>query len=166
MLASLLAGLPLVAEFRHRSWDSGDALRFLTRLGIGFCNIDQPALGATLHPTEHVTSDISYVRLHGRNAAHWFGSGGPSFRRYDYLYSMDELRPWVDRIARLHERAGRVVIIANNHYRGKGPANALMLKAGLTGRRVTAPARLIEAHPSLGEVADPAGDEPIQHRLF
>src|SRR5262249_39573605 len=141
-LAGLLAGLPLVAEFRHRSWDHEDALRFLHGLGVGFCNIDQPQVGGTLRATGHVTSRIAYVRLHGRNAAAWFGPDQPAHARYDYLYSGEELRPWAERAERLTERAEEVFIIANNHYRGKGPANALMLKAMLSRARVRAPAVL------------------------
>src|SRR2546422_7384800 len=43
--------------------------------------------------------------------------------------SMAELLPWVDRARRMEERAEEVFVIANNHYRGKGPANALMVKS-------------------------------------
>jgi uncharacterized protein YecE (DUF72 family) len=179
-IVDLLPGLPLVAEFRHRSWDNERAVDFLRELRVGFCNIDQPALGSTLPPTEHVTSSVGYVRLHGRNAGHWFarqaaragisgGSGGGS-ARYDYLYSLEELRPWVDRIGRIAARAEETVVIANNHYRGKAPANALMLKGALTGRRAQAPAPLIAAYPELGTVADPvappARHVPKQGRLF
>ena len=36
---------PLVIEIRHRSWAEESVLDFLSELGIGFCNIDQPLLG-------------------------------------------------------------------------------------------------------------------------
>ena len=100
-LARLLPGLPLVCEFRHRSWDHEDALRFLHGLGVGFCNIDQPAIGTTLRPTGHVTSQVAYIRLHGRNAANWFRTDAAVDSRYDYLYSAEELRPWAERAGRL-----------------------------------------------------------------
>lgn len=165
-LASLLAGLPLVAEFRHRSWDHEDVLRFLHDLGIGFCNIDQPALAGTLRPTGHVTSNVAYIRLHGRNAAQWFRGGAEAASRYDYLYPMDELQPWVERAQRLADRAEEVFIIANNHYRGKGPANGLMIRSALARRRIRAPADLIEAFPDLKAVAEPGDRGPAQGRLF
>src|SRR6266850_2751536 len=171
-----LPGLPVVAEFRHRSWDNEGALAFLKELGVGFCNIDQPSLGSTLPPTEHVTSRIAYIRLHGRNARNWFSrknsmgeaatERGAGSARYDYYYSMAELRPWADRARRMAKRAEEVFIIANNHYRGKGPANALMLKSALTSRRVRAPADLVAAYPDLKEVTEPvairAGRTPKQ----
>ncbi len=178
-LAELLPGLPLVAEFRHRSWDNDAALAFLRDLGVGFCNIDQPSLGTTLPPTAYLTSPVGYIRLHGRNAANWFARqergqiGGAGSRsgaaRYDYLYSPEELRPWVERARTLAGRAEEVFIIANNHYRGKGPANALMLKSALEGRRVRAPADLVSAFSELKDCAEPmAGGDgaPAQGRLF
>jgi len=166
-LARLFAGLPLIAEFRHRSWDHEEPLRFLHGLGVGFCNIDQPAVGATLRPTGHVTSPIAYIRLHGRNADAWFREGDASHARYDYLYTAEELRPWSERAGRLSERAEEVFIIANNHYRGKGPANALMMKARLAQKRVKAPASLTRAYKELASVA--VAEErgmPRQGRLF
>ncbi len=165
-LAALFRGLPLVAEFRHRSWDNEGALKLMQRLGCGFCNIDQPALGSTLGPTAHATSRVAYIRLHGRNAAHWFRRGGSPAARYDYFYSPDELQPWVERARDLAQRAEEVVIIANNHYRGKGPANGLMLKAALSRARVKAPAPLVAAYPDLKECAEPVADAPDQGRLF
>lgn len=148
-LAADLAGLPLVAEFRHRSWDHEEALRFLHGLGVGFCNVDQPLLKGALRPTGHVTSPVAYIRLHGRNAENWFKENGPAWARYDYFYPEEELRPWVERAGRLAERAEDVFIIANNHYRGQAPANALMLKAMATQTRVPAPAALVRAHKPL-----------------
>jgi uncharacterized protein YecE (DUF72 family) len=166
-LARLFAGLPLVAEFRHRSWDHEEPLRFLHGLGVGFCNIDQPAVGATLRATGHVTSPTAYIRLHGRNADAWFRQGDAPHARYDYLYTEEELRPWSERAGRLSERAEEVFIVANNHYRGKGPANALMLKAMLARTRVKAPGSLARAYKELGSVA--VAEErgtPRQGQLF
>jgi uncharacterized protein YecE (DUF72 family) len=180
LLAEMLPGLPLVAEFRHRSWDNEGATEFLKSLGVGFCSIDQPALGSTLPPTEHVTSRVAYIRLHGRNAANWFARRGRAAEpatgreagsaRYDYYYSPAELQPWVDRARRMAERAEEVFIIANNHYRGKGPANTLMVKSALVSRRVRVPADLVAAYRDLKDVAEPvevrAARRPRQGRLF
>jgi uncharacterized protein YecE (DUF72 family) len=166
-LTRLLEGLPLVAEFRHRSWDHEEPLQFLHDLGVGFCNIDQPQVGGTMRPTGHVTSRIAYIRLHGRNAEAWFRDGQEPHARYDYLYTAEELQPWSERAGRLSERAEEVFIIANNHYRGKGPANALMLKAMLGRTRVKAPGSLARAYKELAAVA--VAEErgaPKQGRLF
>jgi len=166
-IRNLLPDLPLVAEFRHRSWGHEDALRFLNELGIGFCNIDQPPIGTTLRPTGHVTTRLAYIRLHGRNADNWFRSGVPAAARYDYLYSMKELRPWVERAERLEERAEEVFVIANNHYRGKAPANALMVRSSVRKKRVEAPPELVDLYPEMAEVTRPGRRRrPAQGRLF
>ncbi len=82
---------------------------------------------------------MGYVRFHGRNYEHWFGEQEDAAQRYDYLYTTKELAPWVDRIRALAAADGvaDVYVITNNHFEGKGPANALMLRAMLerTGRR-------------------------------
>ena len=166
-LAGLFPGLPLVAELRHRSWGHDEALQFLHRLDVGFCNIDQPALPTTLRPTGHVTSRVGYIRLHGRNAAVWFAAGENAAGRYDYLYSDEELRPWVERARRMADRAEEVFVIANNHYRGKAPANALMFRAMLEERKVPAPAALVRTHRVLQPFTTaPPTRRPAQGRLF
>jgi uncharacterized protein YecE (DUF72 family) len=166
-LAGILRGLPLVAEVRHASWNHDEALRFLAGLRLGFCNVDQPRLGGTFPPTGHVTGSIAYIRLHGRNAENWFRRGDDgAVQRYDYLYPMEELRPWIERAERLAERAEEVFIVANNHYRGKAAANALMIRSALERRKVKAPAELAAAYPGLAAVAEPARGRPVQRRLF
>lgn len=166
-LAALLEGLPLVAELRHRSWGHDEALQFLHHAGVGFCNIDQPALPTTLRPSGHVTSKVAYVRLHGRNTAAWFASGENATGRYDYLYTEEELRPWVDRARRMADGAEEVFIIANNHYRGKAPANALMVRSMLEERKVAAPPDLPRTWKTLAPfVTAPPPRRPPQGRLF
>ncbi len=63
---------PRVVEVRDSSWNNPATLAAFAQENVGFCNIDQPVLGRSLAPTEHVTSAIGYVRLHGRNYEHWF----------------------------------------------------------------------------------------------
>ncbi len=58
---------PRVVEVRNESWNQPETLAQFLRHNVGFCNIDQPLLGRSLAPTEHVTSNLGYVRLHGRN---------------------------------------------------------------------------------------------------
>ncbi len=60
--------------------------------------------------------------------------------------------------------AEEVYVITNNHFRGQEVCNALMLKSALTGRRVKAPASLIEHFPHLADHADP--DAPVQGTLL
>jgi uncharacterized protein YecE (DUF72 family) len=99
---------PLVVEVRHSSWNQPEVFDWLRAQGVGFCNIDQPVIGRSLAPSEHVTMPLGYVRLHGRNYEHWFTSGDHPEERYNYLYSIEELKPWAerDRQHRAHCRGG------------------------------------------------------------
>lgn len=149
---------PRVVELRHSSWNQAATLAEFTRQRVAFCNIDQPLLGQSLVPTEHVTAPVAYVRLHGRNYDQWFDSDNRN-DRYDYLYSERELAGWKERIENVAQRAGTTFVVTNNHFEGKAVANALELKAMLSGRKVLAPATLVEKYSGLRKFADAEKDE-------
>ncbi len=54
--------------------------------------------------------------------------GSDAAARFDYLYSEEELKPWIERLAVMAAAAGRVRVYFNNHRRGQAPANAAMLR--------------------------------------
>lgn len=160
-LAADFAGWPVVVEVRHGAWASRETSLLLKRLGLGFCNIDQPLVGDALGPTAGVTSSVGYVRLHGRNAREWFGDHpeGESWRRYDYLYSAGELAPWLERIMKVAAapQVQDVYVVANNHFQGQGPANALMLRSMLERRKVPVPPTLYATYErQLAQWGEPA----------
>jgi uncharacterized protein YecE (DUF72 family) len=158
-LAEDFAGWPLVVELRHGAWAERDHALLLKRLGLGFCNIDQPVIGESLGPTAGVTSTIGYVRFHGRRYDQWFEAHEDAAARYDYLYPADELRPWVERIRKVGAASGvtDVYVVSNNHFEGKGPANALMIRSMLEGRKVPCPPVLYETYRQVLEpFAEPA----------
>jgi uncharacterized protein YecE (DUF72 family) len=157
------ARFPLAAEFRHASWNNPDALALLRGRDAAFVNIDQPALHGNLPPTDHVTADVAYFRFHGRNAAKWFGPDTSNVERYNYLYSAEELSPWVERIR--VAKAKNVFLILNNHFRGQAAANALELQHELTGATPAAPETLRQAYPALAAVTRSASG-PAQAALF
>jgi len=150
---------PRVVEVRHSSWNDAVTLAAFTEKNVGFCNIDQPLLGRSLAPTEHVTAPIAYVRLHGRNYSDWFVEQTPDSdnrnQRYNYLYKEKELEGWKDRIANVAERAQTTYVITNNHFESKAGVNALELRAMISGKRVPAPPTLIKKYPELRRLADP-----------
>jgi len=161
------SALPLVAEFRHFSWDTPETIRFLEDAGVGFANIDQPRLKGNLPATAHLTSPVAYYRFHGRNAAKWFGPDTSNEERYDYLYAERELEPWVERI---REGAARrpdanAFAVMNNHFRGQAVANALQLQQMLTGETREAPESLRETYPAIARVTTPQPGAP-QRTLF
>jgi uncharacterized protein YecE (DUF72 family) len=148
---------PRVVEVRHSSWNDAATLASFTQKDVGFCNIDQPLLGRSLAPTEHVTGAIGYVRLHGRNYEQWFDSDNRN-DRYNYLYKASELEGWKEKIVSVAERAQTTYVITNNHFESKAGVNALELKAMITGKRVQAPPTLIEKYPELRKIADAVED--------
>lgn len=150
-----------VIEVRHASWSSPKAREQLRRFGA-ICNIDQPTLRDGLPPTDRADGRLAYVRLHGRNAAMWFAENIPSFERYNYLYSEEELAEWIARLRTIMAESEEVYVFANNHYRGQGVVNALELRAMLEGVAIRAPHGLRTAYPRLHRFAAP----PAQRGLF
>jgi uncharacterized protein YecE (DUF72 family) len=148
---------PCVVEVRDSSWNNPETLASFAQRNVGFCNIDQPVIGKSLGPTEHVTASIAYVRLHGRNYDQWFDLDNRD-DRYNYLYKEKELEDWKERIQNVAERAQATYVITNNHFESKAGVNALELKAMVTGKRVPAPPTLIQRYPELRRFADPAED--------
>ena len=146
---------PLVVEVRHNSWTNEGTLRYFAEKGVAFCNIDQPRLGKAIGPTEHVTSRLAYVRLHGRNYEQWFDSDSGN-DRYNYLYTAAGTGEWKTRIDTIAAKARKTFVIANNHFEGKAAVNALQLKHMLTGRTVPVPDTLLRKYWELGEISTQA----------
>jgi uncharacterized protein YecE (DUF72 family) len=148
---------PRVVEVRHSSWNNAETLASFEQKNVAFCNVDQPLIGRSLEPTEHVTSPVGYVRLHGRNYDQWF-EGDNRDDRYNYLYSEDELSGWKDKIERIAHKAEVTYVVANNHFESRAGVNGLQLKHMLTGQRVKAPEPLLRHYPELKSIADPLPD--------
>ncbi len=145
-LRNAFADFPLVAEVRHESWIEPDFFEWLAENGVGFVNIDQPQFSKSIKPSAHATSRIGYVRVHGRNYQDWFRKGAGRDARYNYLYPVEELKPWV---ARTREVARDpdvkdVDVIFNNHYKAQAAVNALQFKKMITRKALEAPATLAE----------------------
>lgn len=143
---------PLVVEVRHLTWDDPKILASFAEKNVSFCNIDQPLLGRALRATAHSTAPVAYVRLHGRNYKEWFQADNRD-DRYNYLYTPEQLEPWKEKIERLGEKSQKTFAITNNHYKGKAAVNALELKHMLSGKKVKAPATLVEHYPELREIS-------------
>jgi uncharacterized protein YecE (DUF72 family) len=150
---------PLVVEVRHASWNAPEVYESFAEQGVGFCNIDQPLFSRSIKPSALATSGVGYVRLHGRNYQSWFAEFSDDARsraeRYNYLYSREELHPWVDKIRTVASQSLETYVITNNHFQGKGIVNALELEHELTGRKPAGPPGLFDAYPRLSDSAIP-----------
>ena len=156
------ADYPLVVELRHSSWQTKETLTLLSEHRAGFCNIDQPVIGHSLKPSAESTSQIGYVRLHGRRYDTWFSDDPttPSHERYNYLYSLEELDPWVARIHAIQKHTRNIFVVTNNHFQGKAVVNALQLIGILTGNKVKVPEPLRQHYPALERIASQMPAEP------
>ena len=144
---------PRVVEVRHESWNNPETIADFMRQNVGFCNIDQPLLGRSLPPTEHVTSGVAYVRLHGRNYEQWFESDNRN-DRYNYLYKPPELEKWKTKVENIAGLAQSTYVIANNHFQAKAAVNALELRHLLEGKKVKAPETLVKHYPELRGITE------------
>jgi uncharacterized protein YecE (DUF72 family) len=120
-----LAGMPLIIEFRNSGWLREDILKFLRDHGLGFCIVDEPKLPRLVKFVPEVTSDIAYLRFHGRNK-NWFNV--PASERYNYLYSDEELREFVPEVKRLAGIARETCAFFNNCHAGAAAINAMRMK--------------------------------------
>lgn len=122
-----LGDLAIVIEFRHAGWLRREVFDWLRQNGLGFCCVDEPRLPNLLPPIAEATSNIAYVRFHGRNSEKWW-QHEHAYERYDYSYSPQELEEWLPKIRSLDERVGRTFVFANNHWRGQAVATIRQLR--------------------------------------
>ena len=127
-----LTNFPLFVEFRHNSWNKPAVFEFLTSHDIGYVNVDEPSLPGLLPMQSIVTNSLGYVRFHGRNAQKWWQGQGSE--RYDYLYSEQELRQWVEHIRQIMRQTAKAYIFFNNHPRGQAIKNAMQFREMLTAQ--------------------------------
>lgn len=142
----------LVVELRHKSWEDRDALSFLQDLGVAVCNLDYPTASNSFNLQQCTVGEHGYFRMHGRNREKWFSKAGRD-ETYNYYYSDAELSQIRKRIDGLTDAFKTLTVIANNHYRGAELANALELKALLSGQKQPVPEGLLRAYPDLARIA-------------
>jgi len=121
-----IADVPVVVEMRNRQWQNEQVYNALRDRGIGWCITDNPNL-TKLPKTEFITtSDIAYIRFHGRNADMWYK--GDNVTRYNYLYSDTELAFFIEPILELLKNDKIVQLFFNNHYESQAVVNAKMIE--------------------------------------
>lgn len=124
-LLEALSAYPVCVEFRHREWLKTSVYKSLEEFGAGIVCVDEPPLPSLIPPTAIATSNIAYIRFHGRNKKNWYK--GNATTRYDYLYRQEELEEWVPKIQDLSLKADKLYIFFNNHAKSQSVTNAKML---------------------------------------
>lgn len=117
LLEGFLAVLPrrytYSIEFRHPSWLESSTWTILTKYKAAYCIVDEPLLP----PEVHATSDLGYIRWHGRGDRPW----------YDYRYTQDQLTSWLPKIEEVRANTKQTLGIFNNHFRGYAPENCIQM---------------------------------------
>ena len=121
----------VAVEFRHQRWiespDKDKAVHFLKEHGMTFVAVDGPWIHGWAGPGA-LTSDVAYIRLHGRNRKSWFARGVRTVEKYRYLYPDKELLPWAARVENVAQRAQQTFVLFNNCYADYGVKNAAIFK--------------------------------------
>ena len=135
-----LRGDRLAVEFRHPSWFDGHTARtlaFLRERDLSLVCLDAPAAGGIPQPPYLATTDVAYVRLHGRNRQAWFQRQATAAQRFKYLYDDEELRACAASIRGIADDGGvaprTVYVIFNNCYADYGVRNAISMQRVLGG---------------------------------
>jgi len=166
---------PFALEVRHKSFQVDSFLRLLEDHRVAFANIDQPDVSHSMPPVRvlsSTSSQLGYLRFHGRNAANWFDADMGRDGRYDYDYSIEELEVYLGMVREFQQHEGTLYVIFNNHYRASEIKNALEFIHQLSGKPVKVMPKLLKAYPELRRIALPeeAGAQDIfpgeNYRLF
>lgn len=115
-------------EFRHPSWFEDEVAACLRDHGIAACQSD----AADWPMWEAVTTDLVYVRLHGRPVT------------YASAYSHAELRAWAERVRRWLREGRDVHVYFDNDAFGYAPRDALRLIDLLAHDAVRAPKHAVD----------------------
>ena len=143
---------PKVLEVRDASWSAPDATEFITGLGLNLACLDMPLSKSAYKEWSRVTGPIGYLRLHGRNREAWFSKDAGRDEKYNYLYSDKELDQIIERAEEMRRVAQLIVLIWNNHFRGKAAVNAFQTIHRMLGKKVGVPDSLLREYPELKAV--------------
>jgi uncharacterized protein YecE (DUF72 family) len=149
----------VAVELRHKTWSDEikSTLDLLNPFNAAWVQIDEPKFRLSIRQNylPNVTG-FYYLRLHGRNAKNWW-KHDKTEDRYNYLYSKDELEPFVDIANAVRALVKKMYLYTNNHFAAKSVANALMLKDGvnlpISG---VYPKEFLEQYPDLAKIVPEA----------
>ena len=156
-LLRALNGYQVAVELRHRSWSDqfAETLTLLNQAEAAWVQIDEPKFQFSIR--QNYLPNVKgfyYMRLHGRNAAHWWRHD-KSEDRYDYLYSGNELKEFSETADAARRLVKKVYLYTNNHFSAKSVANAAMIKEQL-GEPVEGeyPPEFLERYPQLAGIVN------------
>jgi len=112
-------GYDYAIEFRNPSWNTEGPWEMLKHYGIAAVMTDSPEQDNLQFLSQAiVTANHCFIRWHGRQIK----------PRYNYLYSREELKQWVDKVRQLSNETAVVRGYFNNHYGARAVVNAIEFK--------------------------------------
>lgn len=118
-LDRLPSGYDFAIEFRNPSWNTEGPWEMLKQYNIATVMTDSPEPDKLQFLSEPiVTARHAFIRWHGRQTK----------PRYNYLYSKEELNPWVEKVKRTSAETAVVRGYFNNHYGARAVVNAIEFK--------------------------------------
>ena len=144
-LDRLPRGYDYAIEFRNPSWNTEGPWEMLKHHNIAAVMTDSPEPDKLQFLSQPiVTANHTFIRWHGRQVK----------PRYKYLYSKEELKPWVDKLNQVSTETAVVRGYFNNHYGARAVVNAIQFKEMLgtvlsqKQRAVLENARILLSQPS------------------
>ena len=144
-LDRLPRGYDYAIEFRNPSWNTEGPWEMLKHHNIAAVMTDSPEPDKLQFLSQPiVTANHTFIRWHGRQVK----------PRYKYLYSKEELKPWVDKLNQVSTETAVVRGYFNNHYGARAVVNAIEFKEMLgtvlsqKQRAVLENARILLSQPS------------------
>ena len=117
------------------------SLGWLRQHGFSYVSVDEPqGTPSSVPPVAVATTDLAYVRLHGRNIETWQAKVEHTWERFDWYYSQEELEEWVPRVRALQHDAEEVHVLFNPNRADQAPRGAMLLGSMLDGEGLQADA--------------------------
>lgn len=114
-----LGDIRATIEFRHRSWGEPErfsrVVQWLRDIRASYVCVDEPQGLRNSMPAHVAVADpsLAVVRFHGRKTDTWDKPVGVQ-EKYAWLYSPEELAPWVGKVKSLSNEAESVHVVFNN----------------------------------------------------
>src|SRR5690606_10834596 len=128
----MMGDIPVALEFRNQSWFRDKyregTLSFMKEEGWVHSIADEPQAGEGSIPIVSVVTDsnLTLIRMHGRNVHGWNKFNNANWRdvRYLYKYNQAELLEWKGRITTISKASKDIIVLFNNNSGGDAAGNA------------------------------------------